>query len=309
MNLGIGNAKISIIIVSSQAETLEVLSDILEKNYTIYKEVKGTETIKKVEKEQPDLILLDGQMPDIDCVDLIKALKDFDEIKDIPIIMLIDDYKSSNLKNYLLSGAVDYLQKPFHASVVKICIGNHVRLINQQRMLDQLGNVDVLTNMVSQNYFKTKLDQEWRRAMREKSQLSMLVIGIDDFKSYKEQFGKKGSEDIIKSFSKVIKDNLKRPMDLVARWENEIFLVMLPSTHEMGATILAEIMRKAIEKNFVDQNLFEVSFSITATFVGACSVPERGSSSKDFFNNTMETFMKIREREENTLHMIKDSKL
>ncbi|MCL2398986.1 MAG: diguanylate cyclase [Defluviitaleaceae bacterium] len=304
MGAGFGKAQNSVFIIDSQIENLELLGDMLENEYTVYKEVNGDDVIKSVKQEEPDLILLGVHMTGLSSADIMTTLKESDKTKNIPIITLLDDNSLGDVKEYFLLGAIDYIQKPFHPVVVKARVRNYINLVNQQHLIDQLDGIDTLTNLFNSSFFQIRLDQEWLRAMRDNTQISTFVIGIDNFTGFDEQYGKERSDDVIKCVAEIIKNNLKRSMDILARWEDDVFVVLLPNTREYGAAILAEIIRKAIENSFVLQRKLEDSIVITVTIVSGCCKPEKGNISKDFLSHTMETFFNLRKTGKNIVHTI-----
>jgi diguanylate cyclase (GGDEF)-like protein/PAS domain S-box-containing protein len=107
---------------------------------------------------------------------------------------------------------------------------------------------DQLTSMPNRRYFNDKLNSEWRRAIREKKPISILIMDIDRFKTHNDTYGHQQGDIILQAVAKIITETIKRPGDFAARWGGEEFVVLLPDTHASGALKVAESMRTNIEK-------------------------------------------------------------
>jgi diguanylate cyclase (GGDEF)-like protein/PAS domain S-box-containing protein len=107
--------------------------------------------------------------------------------------------------------------------------------------LEALAVTDALTGLPNRRQFDQCLSREWRRGMRERKPLSMLLIDADLFKSYNDAYGHIRGDSCLKQIAESALDVVFRPGDLVARFGGEEFAVILPSTESDGA------MRVAVE--------------------------------------------------------------
>lgn len=135
----IDTGKKSILIVDDMPENITILNGILESEYTISAAKNGKEVLKLINKGYiPDLILLDVMMPEMDGFTLCTKLKSRFNTKNIPIIFVtalqdeIDEAKGLDL------GAVDYIQKPIKASIVKARVKTQIELNDQKKHLESL---------------------------------------------------------------------------------------------------------------------------------------------------------------------------
>jgi diguanylate cyclase (GGDEF)-like protein/PAS domain S-box-containing protein len=114
-------------------------------------------------------------------------------------------------------------------------------------MLQQLSSIDGLTSIANRRYFDESLEREWRRAIRKKTELSLVMIDIDHFKSFNDTYGHLSGDECIKTVAQVLNSSVNRPGDLAARFGGEEFVVMLPDTAPDGALRVASMIRATIE--------------------------------------------------------------
>lgn len=116
--------------------------------------------------------------------------------------------------------------------------------VNQE--LENLANLDGLTQVANRRRFDQILEQEWLRLRREKQPLSLILADIDYFKLYNDNYGHLAGDDCLKKVARTIYETVKRPADLVARYGGEEFVVILPNTSLPGALQVAENIREAV---------------------------------------------------------------
>jgi len=114
------------------------------------------------------------------------------------------------------------------------------------RAMETLVVVDALTGIANRRRFDDALATEWRRALREASKLSLLLIDADHFKRYNDTYGHVRGDSCLKQIAEAALDVVLRPGDLVARYGGEEFAVVLPGTDESGAVAVAEDICQAV---------------------------------------------------------------
>jgi len=120
------------------------------------------------------------------------------------------------------------------------------RLIDHAEAMRERSYVDGLTGIANRRYFDVALDRELRRAQRQGGQLSLLLIDIDSFKAYNDQFGHQAGDACLSAVAQALADNLKRPADVAARYGGEEFAAILPDTSIEQATLHANLIREYI---------------------------------------------------------------
>jgi diguanylate cyclase (GGDEF)-like protein/PAS domain S-box-containing protein len=114
------------------------------------------------------------------------------------------------------------------------------------RLVESLASIDGLTEVANRRRLDQVLEQEWRLAMRNRFDISLLLIDVDHFKSYNDVNGHLRGDDCLRQIAKVILEIVCRPADLVARYGGEEFAVVLPNTPASGARQIAEWIRSAV---------------------------------------------------------------
>lgn len=147
-----------------------------------------------------------------------------------------------------------------------------LQVLNEE--LTQLSATDSLTQVANRRYFDERFASEFSRASRENTALSVVMIDVDFFKPYNDEFGHLVGDESLQQVAMAIRDSLKRPTDLAARYGGEEFILLLPSTSLEGAVQLAEEIRQKVEslkilhpRSKVSQYV-TVSLGVTGAFPG-----------------------------------------
>lgn len=127
-----------ILIVDDTPENIDIMSEVLLPEYKVKVALSGLRALKIAEEvPHPDMILLDVMMPDMNGYEVCKRLKANPATKGIPIIFITTESENENEQKGLELGAVDYIKKPFCASIVRARIQTHLALYDQNRALEE----------------------------------------------------------------------------------------------------------------------------------------------------------------------------
>ncbi|MBC3954500.1 response regulator [Pseudomonas triticifolii] len=216
---------------------------------------------------KPTVILQDLVMPGLDGLTLVREYRSNPLTRDIPIIVLSTKEDPLIKSAAFAAGANDYLVKlPDNIELVaRILYHSRSYLtllqrdeayralrVSQQQLLDtnlvlqRLMNSDGLTGLSNRRHFDEYLELEWRRATRDQTQLSLLMIDVDYFKAYNDSFGHLEGDEALRQVAKAIRNSCSRPSDLPARYGGEEFAMVLPNTSPGGARLIAEKLRQSV---------------------------------------------------------------
>jgi diguanylate cyclase (GGDEF)-like protein/PAS domain S-box-containing protein len=115
------------------------------------------------------------------------------------------------------------------------------------REVEHQAKLDSLTGVANRRQLDERLDREWRRALRDRNPLSLLLIDVDHFKPYNDIYGHLFGDSSLREIAAVAQEVIHRSGDLLARYGGEEFVVVLPNTDSAGAKRCAEQMRRAVE--------------------------------------------------------------
>lgn len=247
----------------------------------------GTAGVDLFLSERPDLILLDIVLPDIDGFEVARRIRQLERPGDwTPIIFLTALNKDEDLEKGIAAGGDDYLHKPVSDVVLGAKIRAMQRIIQMRqsllvltRKLDsanhelkRLASLDGLTGIPNRRHFDEVLEREWRRAMRQGTELSVLMCDIDYFKQYNDAYGHLQGDECLRQVANTLTTTMDRGGDLISRYGGEEFAAVLPETSQGGALFVAERMKQAIEQ-LKKTNSGSPFGHITASFGIASAVP------------------------------------
>jgi diguanylate cyclase (GGDEF)-like protein len=121
------------------------------------------------------------------------------------------------------------------------------RLSDAYAQLNLIAISDALTGIANRRCFDQTIDREWRRAIRDCSELSLLMIDVDEFKQYNDTKGHVEGDECLRRVAAAIVSVPGRTTDLVARYGGEEFVVVIPRTNLGGAQRMANLIRIAVE--------------------------------------------------------------
>jgi diguanylate cyclase (GGDEF)-like protein/PAS domain S-box-containing protein len=139
--------------------------------------------------------------------------------------------------------------------------------------LQRLAALDGLTQIANRMRFEDRLTQEWRRALREKKSLALIICDIDYFKSYNDAYGHLKGDEALYTVAQSINAALKRPMDLAARYGGEEFGMILPNTDISGATRVANEVKAAVDDLQIEHQASPVGRYLSLSFGVSAMIP------------------------------------
>ncbi|HYN21093.1 MAG TPA: diguanylate cyclase [Thermoanaerobaculia bacterium] len=159
----------------------------------------------------------------------------------------------------------------------------HMASINQQleeanRRLQQLSSIDGLTGIANRRQLDETLENEWRRAFRHDSPLSIVMFDLDEFKRFNDSYGHQAGDECLRQVATALREGLHRAGDLVARYGGEEFAAVLPDSDLRGAVQYAESARLAVEELAITHTSSPVSSVVTMSAGVASALPRRGGS-------------------------------
>lgn len=132
-----------------------------------------------------------------------------------------------------------------------------------------LASSDGLTGLANRRHFDEQLESEWERAKREGTPLSLLLLDVDHFKKFNDQYGHQAGDACLRSVARVLSEQARRPADVAARYGGEEFALLLPNTDAAGCAQVGERIQQAIRDLGILHALNPPSRLITLSLGGA----------------------------------------
>jgi diguanylate cyclase (GGDEF)-like protein len=255
-------AELKVLVVEDSKVTLRAICNYLERmDIQPLKAETGKDALEIYRREHPDIILLDGRLPDIDGFDVAREIRAMEKKKDwSAIIFLTSMSKDEDLARGIEAGGDDYLMKPISEVVLKAKVSAMRRLVEMQRSLvavthklnvanqelQRLSTTDGLTGISNRRMFDEMSVREWRRCERMKKPLSLVMVDVDYFKHYNDHYGHQAGDECLKAVAAQMLRSAPRASDVVARYGGEEFVFALGETDIDGAKWVANHLRQRI---------------------------------------------------------------
>lgn len=146
-------------------------------------------------------------------------------------------------------------------------------LQDANQKLEQLANLDGLTQVANRRCFDARLQNEWQRLAREQQPLSLILFDLDGFKRYNDCYGHLAGDDCLVRIAQAVQEAVCRPADLVARYGGEEFTVLLPNTDLEGAINVAQNIQQAIYDLAIPHAKSDVKAIVTVSLGITCLIP------------------------------------
>lgn len=276
----VGNPRPKILIVDDQPLNVQVLYEVFAPDYQLFMAVRGEQALTVCAQQQPDLVLLDVQMPRMDGYEVCERLKSSPATRDIPVIFITAHNDDAAETRGLAVGAVDFITKPINPTIVRARVKTHITLKRQSDLLRSWAYMDGLTGVHNRRRFDEQLTAEWGRAVRENYALSIVMLDVDFFKRYNDLYGHQAGDDCLRRVSATLKASVKRPGDLVARYGGEEFVCLLPNTDLAGAMQVAQHIGDAIFAQHIAHADSSVAPVVTVSLGVCCKPPDTKGSAE-----------------------------
>ena len=265
-----------ILMVDDIAANIKILSAILKHEYDILVATNGSDALEIALVEQPDVILLDVMMPDMDGYEVCSRLKADPRTHDIPVIFISAMNEVEDEARGLEVGGLDYITKPINPAIVKARVRIHLELKRQRDILQRISMIDGLTGIANRRRFDEALEREWRRCHRSDSPLSLILVDVDFFKNYNDHYGHLAGDECLKKVAAAMADQNRRAADIVARFGGEEFACLLPDTGADAAHAMAVRLGEAVAALAIPHARSDAAGHVTISLGVATLIPGEG---------------------------------
>lgn len=219
-----------------------------------------------------------------------------------PLIEALASQASVALENRYLLDEQEGMKKELEKEVDKRTheLKDALSKLSQAHIiLKELTTVDAVTGIKNRQYFDEVFDQEWRRAVRQKYEISLLMLDLDHFKDVNDTYGHLAGDQCLAGVAEAVSSMINRPSDVVARYGGEEFVVILPYIEKKNALLLAEQIRKRIENSTFKADGQEIR--VTTSIGVASTLPEETMNARELVGAADRCLYEAKARGRNTV--------
>lgn len=253
---------VTILIVDDEMPIRHLMSLLLKDFGTIEMADSGKEALEKVNTLNPDLIILDVQMPEMNGYEVCEKIKANDKTSSIPIVFLTANSTNEDEEHGLEIGATDFIRKPISPKIVSARVSNILKLQQATKKLKLIASTDPLTGAFNRRHLDIVGINEISRSKRYNNAFTILMLDIDHFKVVNDTYGHDVGDQALIETVTVIKNTIRNE-DLLFRLGGEEFAVILPGTTRLAAFGLAERVRIAISEIVIKTPIEPLSFTMS----------------------------------------------
>jgi diguanylate cyclase (GGDEF)-like protein len=323
-----------ILVVDDDKTMRLLLREFMEQEgYRVVEGNNGKECLEAFAANKPDLILIDAIMPEMDgfacCKQLLQiaknnlaiALANFDSgngsfgntvisklWERTPILMITGLEDPESVDRAFEVGASDFVTKPINWAVLR----QRVRRLLQQaqlykqleaanQALQQLANVDGLTNVANRRHFDQCLNSKWLSLAQEQAPLSLILCDIDYFKRYNDKYGHPAGDTCLQKVASVLKYTAQTSQNLVARYGGEEFAVIMPHSTAGGAVSIAASMQAGVRELEIVHVESAVSNYVTLSLGVGTVIPSFDSSPQELITIADKALYQAKEQGRNRI--------
>lgn len=252
-----------VLVVDDHEDNVELLKMRLEAwGFQAEVETDGASALAHIERDPPDLVLLDVMMPNVDGIEVARRVKGNPDLPFVPIIMQTALDSTESKVEGLEAGADDYITKPIDFAELKARIRSMLRikrlqetleerereLIETNERLRQVSITDGLTGLDNRRHLEERLQEMFEHASRLNEPFSCVMCDLDKFKSVNDTYGHQAGDAVLRQLADILREEA-REIDRVGRYGGEEFMLLLPGTVLDAAVTFAERVRKAVESH------------------------------------------------------------
>ena len=282
--------RFSVLVVDDNQELRDLLHEAITSwGHTSKTAVDGVDALEKLTENRFDIVITDIHMPRMDGLELIKQISsDFPQADVIAITGYPTRYPFNDIVKV---GANDFIIKPFSVNELEARLNRIIRERTLRAELEYLTTQDALTGLYNRRYFDANFKHEVIRALRQRYDLFLLLIDVDKFKVYNDQYGHQMGDALLKELAKIILGNIRQDVDSGYRYGGDEFAVLIPHANRQQAVLVAQRLLTMYNKR---------SLAPTSLSIGMAKLEEY----QETFENNLETLIMKADRD---LYLAKNS--
>ena len=260
-----------ILIVDDDPDSLSIIAEALRwDGYQVQTAISGPEGLDLIQRWNPDLILLDVNMPGMNGIETLKDLRQREQY--VSVMFISGNTSTEHVIEGLDSGGDDYIPKPFDPLELLARVRTQLRIkdLNDQLRsandrLKELVDTDDLTGLYNMRSVYQRLESEIQRARRFGRQVCVVMMDMDYFKTVNDGHDHLFGSFVLSEVGAVIRRSI-RNIDLGARYGGDEFLMILTETNAEGAAKFCERLRTTIGSHTFKSGKDEIQLTCSVGF-------------------------------------------
>ncbi len=238
----------AVLVVDDEEFVREPIVAMLERlGFKADAERSGEEALERLAGKEYTFLLTDIRMPgNVDGLELIRQTKS--NYPNVCAIAMTGHSKEFNYVEVVNAGATDFVNKPFGIEELEAKIKRAIIERNTRHELNRLSITDSLTGLYNQRHFYVRLKEEMVRSKRQEYNLALILLDLDGFKQYNDNFGHLAGDKLLQKVGEVIRSSVRQDVDSGYRYGGDEFAAILIDADASIAEMMSMRIRNGIEK-------------------------------------------------------------
>lgn len=243
-----------VLVIDDDGVQSKYILDALAQKFHVELLTRIDDTIKVAAEGVFDCILISTQLTEVDGLRLAMHLKTKDELRHVPLIIMVDEEEREVMLKGLELGVNDYISLPPDMNELLARVQTQIRrkkfqdaLKSNYQQTINMAITDGLTGLYNRHFLSTHLNNMVKQALQMGRPLSHIILDVDKFKSINDTYGHDVGDEVLIQLGKIVV-NAIRSADLAARYGGEEFVVLMPETDIFDAAEVAERIRLSVER-------------------------------------------------------------
>lgn len=255
----------NILLVDDDPGLIRVMASVLAGLGQFRFATTGELALRMIEECQPDLLILDAELPGMSGFQICEKVKSDPALKEVPIIFVTSHSDHDFEIKGLEIGASDFIAKPVNAPLMVARVKTQLRI---KRMADELrrgATKDALTKLPNRLSFEETLTKEWARGLLYGSEMALLMIEVDHLDTYAERHGHNQVDQVMRKVAQTLGRTCDHPAEYLSRFDRSTFALLMPDTGLQRAQLRANAVMSLVEKLGIAHGGSPISMHVTSS--------------------------------------------